>query len=226
MVLARGRFDEVKIEALIRDHGGEVQEYKGKRVLVAGRRDADPDAAAPYVVDHRADFSVAFIEPGLIGVGSTSLVRTAIDLHNGGDNPQTGVMSVTGNDDLMNLVRALDNGNAWAVGRFDSLMSRARLPQGVANQIPPITWFSASAHVNGGLRGVVRAETRDDESATNLRDVVRGFMALAKLQAGSRPEMQTMLQSLELGGTGKTVALSFEVPSQVFDAAAAMLEKK
>jgi hypothetical protein len=42
-------------------------------------------------------------------------------------------------------------------------------------------------------------------------------MALAKMQSGSRPELQLMMQSLELGGAGKTVALSFVVPAQVFD---------
>jgi hypothetical protein len=51
-------------------------------------------------------------------------------------------------------------------------------------------------------------------------------MALAKLQAGSRPEFQSMLQSLQLGGTGKTVALSFDVPSQVFDAIASMAKER
>jgi len=88
----------------------------------------------------------------------------------------------------------------------------------MSSQLPPITWFSVSSHINGGVRGTIRAETSDDQAATNLRDVVRGFMALAKMQAGSRPEFQAMLQSLELGGTGKTVALSFSVPSEVFDA--------
>ena len=105
-----------------------------------------------------------------------------------------------------------------AVGRFDALRSNAKLPEAVANQLPPITWFAVSGHVNGGLRGMVRAETRDDEAANNLRDVVRGFLALAKMQAGSRPEFQTLAQSLELGGTGKTVALSFDIPAQIFDA--------
>jgi hypothetical protein len=103
------------------------------------------------------------------------------------------------------------------VGRFDALTSQARLPENVASQIPAITWFSVSTHVNGGIRGVLRAETRDDEAANNLRDVVRGFLALGKLQSGSHPEIQAMMQSLELGGTGKTVALSFDVPLQVFD---------
>jgi hypothetical protein len=54
----------------------------------------------------------------------------------------------------------------------------------------------------------------------------RGFLALAKLQAGSRPEMQTMMQSLELGGTGKTVALSFSIPAQVFETLAPQMRHK
>src|SRR3954465_5757584 len=35
MVLARGRFDETKIEALMRDHGAHVENYNGKRLIVA-----------------------------------------------------------------------------------------------------------------------------------------------------------------------------------------------
>ena len=58
---------------------------------------------------------------------------------------------------------------------------------------------------------------RDDAAATNLRDVVRGFLALAKLQAGSRPDLQPLVQSLDLGGTGTIVALSFTLPVEMFD---------
>jgi hypothetical protein len=214
MVVARGRFDEVRIESLMREHGARVENYNGKRVVVA------------EVGSHPGGFGVAFVEPGLVAVGTTHLVHTAIDLHQGGDNPQTGVASATGNEELMNLVRSLDAGNAWAVGRFDALTARAKLPEAVAERLPPITWFSASTHVNGGLSGVIRAEARDDEAANNLRDVIRGFLALAKMQAGSRPEMQAMIQSLELGGTGRTVALSFTVPSQLFDALAAFAPQR
>src|SRR5207245_8035751 len=91
------------------------------------------------------------------------------------------------------------------------------LPGDLAGRLPPITWFSASGHVDGGLSGVLQAETRDEESASNLRDVARGLVALAKLQAGSRPEMLAMVQSIQLGGMGKTVALSFEVPAEVLN---------
>lgn len=218
MVLARGRFNETKIESLMREHGGQVEEYRGKRMVVA----LQSDTASP--AGH--SFAAAFLEPGLVALGSTKLVRSAVDLHQTGDNPQTGLQSVSGNEELMNLVQSLETGNVWAVGRFDALQTQARLPQEVASRLPAITWFAVSGHVNGGLRGVVRAETRDDEAANNLRDVVRGFLAIGKLQSGGRPEVQAMMQSLELGGTGKTVALSFTVPAEIFDIIGAVAPKK
>src|SRR5262245_30314730 len=222
MVLARGRFDETKIEALMREHGAHVETYSGKRMVVADVADApqgDPNDSPDFSIRHRhpADVSLSFIEPGLAAIGSTRMIKAAIDLHKAGNNPQTGLESVTGNDELMNLVRSLDSSNAWAVGRFDALRSQSHLPDNVLSQIPAITWFAASAHTSGGLRGTLRADTRDDESANNLRDVVRGFLALAKMGAGAKPELQAVMQSLELSGTGKTVSLSFVVPAELFD---------
>jgi hypothetical protein len=230
MVLARGRFDEVKIEALMREHGARVETHNGKRVVIADPSaiaDLDSNPGDARVLQHaRAQsFAVSFMEPGLVAIGSTQLIRSAIDLHHAGNNPQKGLESVTGNEELMALVRSMDDGNAWAVGRFDALGSHARLPEAVSSQIPAITWVSINGHVNGGIRGIVRAEARDDEAANNLRDVVRGFLALAKLQTGAKPELQMMMQSLELSGTGKTVALSFTVPAEVFDLVGAVANK-
>jgi hypothetical protein len=213
LVLARGRFDEVRIEAVMREHGATVEDYKGSRLITGHeRRNQDP-AAAPQDATAGA-MSVAFVEPGLAAVGSSRLVRHAIDLKTGGSG-------VTDNEEMMRLVRSLESGNAWAVGRFDALSSQARL-DGLVGQLPAITWFSASAHVNGGIRGFLQAETRDEESATGLRDVVRGFIALARMQAGSRPEFQTALRTLALGGTGTTVALSFDLPVELFDSLAGL----
>jgi hypothetical protein len=200
LVIARGRFDEVKIEALMREHGAQVEDYNGKRVI------------ANHEVPQQAGDTMAltFLEPGLVAVGSGRAVRAAIELQKSGEN-------VTSNPELMNLMRSLDRGNAWAVGRIDALRTNGRLPPQIANQLPAITWFSISSRIDSDITGTVRADTRDDEAANNLRDVVRGFLALAKIQAGNRPELQTLVQSLQLGGTGKSVALSFSIPGAVFD---------
>ena len=201
-----------------RGHGAHVETYNGKRLIVADVNDLGKDLTLGDAIVHpHTGVSLSFMEPGLAAIGSTTLIKSAIDLHKAGNNPQAGLESVTGNDELMNLVRSLDSSNAWAVGRFDALRTQSHLPANVLSRIPAITWFAVSGHVNGGLRGTLRAETRDDESANNLRDVVRGFLALAKLGSGAKPELQAMMQSLELSGTGKTVSLSFDVPAQVFD---------
>ena len=137
-----------------------------------------------------------------------------MDLHNGG-----GASAAT-NEGLMERVRALGTGNVWAVGRFDVLRAQANLPEAVADRLPPITWFAVSGRINGGIEALLSAEARDEVSANNLRDVVRGFLALAKLQTSAKPEYQRFVDSLQLSGTGNTVALSVDVPAQVFDAAA------
>lgn len=204
LVLVRGRFDEVRIEALMRDQGGQVEHYGNRRVIVA-----EPAQGRPA-------WSAAFLEPGLVAVGATSLLHSAIDLTGGG-------ASVTTNDEVMGLVRDLEFGNAWAVGRFDVLASRAALPPLVRQNLPAISWFSASARIDSGVRGVVRAQARDEDAANGLRDVVRGFMALGRLQASSQPGLQSLLQSLDLGGTGRTVGLSFNVSPEVIDALEALV---
>src|SRR5262249_16407071 len=111
MILARGRFDETKIETLMGDHGAQVEDYRGKRLIVG-----------EFHEHENGSFALSFIEPGFAAFGSTKLIRSAIDLHQTGDNPQAGLQSVVGNEELMKLVHSLDGGNnAWAVGRFDAL---------------------------------------------------------------------------------------------------------
>lgn len=221
LVVARGVFDAVKIEALMREHGAQVQDYRGKRLVVADHlgdhSNFGDSTPAPRTTD--STFALTFMEPGLVAFGSTPLVQHAIDLHTGGGE------SAATNEELVAHIKALDGGNAWVVGRLDVLKGKTRLPEVVANQLPPITWFGLRGQVDGGLQARVTAEAKDDESANMLRDVVRGFLALAKLQTSAKPEFQHFVQSLQLGGTGKTVSLSLDVPAQVFDALGAAIPK-
>jgi hypothetical protein len=215
MVLASGLFDEVKIESLMREHGATVESYKDKRLIVVSpnthRQALDPnDAPVPgLTAGHMPELALAFLKPGLVAVGSANLIRHAVDLEHGGEN-------ITSNPEVMNLIRSIDSGNAWAVGRFDAIQSAAKLPPAI-NQLPAITWLSFTGQINDTISGAVRAEARDEESAKNLRDVVNGFLALARLQVGSKPEFQALSQSLQLSGTGKTVELSFSIPPALFD---------
>lgn len=206
LVIVRGRFNPTHLESVAREHGGQLEEYRTKRMVNS------PEANA---------HTIAFLEPGLVAVGPTAAVKKAIDAQMGPAGGAGAValpQSITGNDEMMNLVKDIAaTNNAWAVGRFDLIASQARLPEQIARQIPPVKWFAAAGHINGGVSALVRAEANDDQAAENLRDVVRGFLALGRLQSQGDARIAAIANSMQLEGTGTTVQLTFAVPAEVIE---------
>ena len=199
LVVLSGRFDTTRLEALAREHGSIVDEHLGTRLL---RVTADDN-----------QFAMAFVEPGVIALGSEPTVRRAIEL------PSTGG-DVTENPRLMELMSYIEGGaNAWAVGEFDDPDAMAWLPDQVESQIPPVAAFAVSGWFNGGVSASITAEARDAEAGQNLRDVVQGFVALARMQASSQPELTGLLDSIQLSNVDSTVTLSFAVPAEVLEMA-------
>ena len=193
LVLARGRFDQVRLEGLAREEGGVVEDYKGIRL-----------------VSHD-NFSVAFVEPGLVALGVPAVVRRAID------TKQAGNGNVTSNDEVMGMVKQVTGGTVWGVARFDALTGM-RIPAEVKDRLPAISWFSAKGIIDGGIEGLISAEARDDQAAQDLRQVVQGFVALGRMQAGpSHPEIADFLNSIQLTGQGRTVSLGFSIPPAMID---------
>ena len=195
LVVARGRFDPTQLESIAREHGGQFEEYRGKRIVTSPGN----------------EHAVAFLEPGLVAVGAAESVKKSIDA-------MMEAKSITSNDEMMSLVSDIvRSNNAWAVGRFDLIASQANLPENIARQIPPVKWFAAAGHINGGISALVRAEAKDEQAAENLRDVVRGFLALGRLQSQGDPRIAAVASSMQLEGTGTTVQLTFAVPAEVIE---------
>ena len=196
LIVARGRFNDTQLEALAREHGGQVEEYKGKRLI-----------NSPAEKGHQ--MTLAFLEAGLVAIGTRANVQRAIDA-------QLTSHSITANAEMMDIVSEIaSNSNAWAVGRFDTIARQANLPAELANKMPPVKWFSASGHVNGGISGTLRAEATDEPSAELLRRQVSGALAFGEMIAKSDPKAGALINSLRMSGSGKTVAVSFEVPAEL-----------
>jgi hypothetical protein len=213
LVIARGQFNVKMLEDLAVQHGGVTEEYKGKKLIKSTgvREDARTEVSRDGETVQRRHEPVvlAFLEFGLVGIGSEAAIKSAIDA-------QLTAHSITSNNEMMELIADIDQGNnAWAVGRFDAIASQARLPPEIAGKLPAIKTFAAMTHIDGGITGTLRAETKDDESANNLRQVVQGLLALGRMANDQRAT--ALLNSLQLSGSGKTVALSFAVPAEVLD---------
>lgn len=212
LLLAQGTFDQPRVEQFMKDHGGVIQDYHGKHMVV--RQEEPPPFDRPSFPDNNSvpeiqqmrrpapEMAIGFVQPDLIAVGMTDLVRQALD-------GSTTTPNVTVNADLMALMRDEATANAWVVGRFDAVSRRIGLPPAVRTQVPPLRLVSASARLDGGVKATIKALAENETAATQLRDVVRGALSLAALSAGSNPDLQTALKTLELGGTGTSVQLSF-----------------
>jgi len=194
LVLFRGRFDTTRLEGVARAGGATVDIFEGKRVV-----SVDTDEAG--------SLAMVFMEPGLLAVGDLSTVQHAIVRG-------STTSDITSNSNMMGLLDLVETGsNAWAVGRFGDLSALGFLPDEVSAQMPAVAAFAISGRVNGGLSGSLSIEGRDEEAGQNLRDVLRGFLALAAMQTTGRPALQTMIDSLQLSGAGAFATLSFWVPS-------------
>jgi hypothetical protein len=202
LLVARGRFNSTQLETLALEHGGVVEDYRGKRIV-----------NSPANEHTDAQFTLAFLEADLVAMGVKEAVQKAIDA-------QLSAQSITGNAEMMDVVNdvSYSNGqmnNAWAVGRFDMIASQAQLPEEIAKRMPPIKWFAAAGHINGGVSGMLRAEATDEHAADLLRRQVSGVLALGEMVAGSDPNSAAFIKSLQMSGSGKTVALSFTVPAEL-----------
>jgi hypothetical protein len=210
LILARARYEAARLEALAVEHGAQVTEYNGKKIIT--HRDGDATA------DHD-DMAFGFIEADLVAFGTLTSVKSSIDARATNHN-------IVSNNEMMKLVNEIDNANAWAVGKFDAIASKAGLPTEIAAAMPSISWFSAAGHINGGVSGTFKAEAKDEATAKNLRDLMGGFLAMAKMQAGTKPGMQQLADSLVISGEGNTVALAFSIPSELLDVLESMAKSR
>lgn len=195
IVVLAGRFDAGRIESIAIARGGIRVEHDGRPLILLdiNRDDAGDD-----------DGALAFLEPGVLALGSESLVRQALDGGVGADS----------NERLMGLLEHVDDGStAWTVGSLDDLQDGEWIPDQLASQASQIAAFALGGQVNGGVRGRLTAEATDEETGRNLRDLVQGFLALGRLQAAERPALATALNALQLSLDGSHVMLSFDVPA-------------
>jgi len=203
LLLVRCSFDQARIEQFVRDRGGVMEDYNGRKIAV--HRHGNDEVA------------VGLASPELIAIGQADLVRRAIDrAQNGASDNQ----DITSNAEMMNLIRDSAGSTAWVVGQFDAVTRRMKLPTEVAAKVPPVRLVSVKANVNGGMRATIRAEAGNQAAADQLRDVVRGFVSLARLQAKD-PAFENTLKSIELTGTDKTFQMSFAIPPDTFKTMAA-----
>lgn len=195
VAVVRARFDRFKVEQLLRDRGLETDSYLG-RVLYMPARKQGP--GAPMIVSFIDDLIVA---------GNTAAVKQVID------RLAAPAQSVLDNPNLMAAVRGIEVGNqVWAVGQFDldAIPESARIPAPALEFVRNFTSGSYQMRVDTDVHVKAVGVFTSDAAARQTAEVLRGLLAVGKLQTSRQQDMLHLLDGVQIDYSGSSLTVRFE----------------
>ncbi len=207
LALVLGRFDRQKLGRTIEaERKGQVtwKDVEGTTVYLF--REGDKSGTA-----------VAFLDDRAVLIGPAEGVETAIG------NRVRGAQGLLGNATLTALLEKLRPGAAfWMVGDQSLLANLPRNMTGPGGDtqvtLPALRSLSVTGELDPLLAVSVTGEAADAAGATNLADVVRGFVALAALQAGQKPELKDLASAITVATDQNRVLVNARIPYETLDA--------
>ena len=193
-----GNLDQERIVSVIEEKETiERDDYKGTSLFVFSHTKGDQKQLQ----------ALAFPRSDTVLFGPPGYVRTMLDVGTGDRDSAVDGALVGWVEQL-----AFDN-TFWCVGSAKETLGHimTRRSEG-SPQIPPIESFAITGNLDSEFSMVARGRSADQESAQKLADVVRGFVALGGLQQQSRPEIQAVLDSVQIQMLGNTVEVYLAVP--------------
>jgi hypothetical protein len=165
--------------------------------------------------------ALAFLDDHTLVLGSQAAVEATVASH------ASGSKALRGNAALVELLTKVKPGSTfWMVGDQTLLanMPTSIPAPGAAPGAHGTLTFPALKHVTvtGDLDPLVAVEVTgaasDEAAAKNLADVVRGFLALATLQASQRPELKNLASAVNVTTEANEVHVSARFAYELLDA--------
>ena len=188
LIVAEAHYDRFKAEYYAKDRGAEPETYLGREIYRKG------DGALTFLDD-------------VILVGTYRSVKQGLDRVTYPGGPQIG-------SDLLDAIRTIEAGNQiWAVGKSMEI----NLPAGVVSQMPAAKILQSlqrgtyQMRIDRDIHARILADFSDANTASNLADMARGLIAVAKLQvAKQQPDLLHVLDGIQISSSGPTVTAQIE----------------
>jgi hypothetical protein len=205
LVLVKGRFDRYKVTRAIEQEKKAVTWKQQDGVTIYVLREGKKDAGA-----------LAFLSDDVFVIGDQRAVERMVS------GRAAGKADLRGNEQLMGLLGQVRAGATfWAVGDQTALSHAPRsLPgaRGASLPLPGLKSVVLTGDLDPLIAVELTGEAEDEKAARGLGDVVKGFVALATLQASSKPELGELAQSVSVTTDGTRVQVSARVPYTLLDA--------
>jgi hypothetical protein len=149
--------------------------------------------------------ALAFGDRSTLLLGQPSYVREMLDAGSGrSTSAGNGLMERWGESAFLEQ-------SFWLAGSPDGTVASA-LSGSPGRRLPPLRAFSVSGRFAAELRLRGRGKAFDAKSAVELADLVRGVVALGRLQANADPGMSAIVDSIQIGQVDEEVEISLAVP--------------
>jgi hypothetical protein len=212
IVLVLGRFDRARLTRLIET------EKKGEVTWKTH------DGATEYLFREGTTGAgaAAFLDDNTLVIGSAPAVEATID------NRSKGGATLRSNTSLVSLLEKVKPGSTfWMVGDQSLL---AQMPKTIpapgaggsgttsSVTLPNLKNLIVTGDLDPEVALALTGETADEAAARNLADVVRGFVALAALQANQKPELKELTSAISVTTDANRVLVNARIPYSLIDA--------
>lgn len=208
VVIVVGTFDRYKVSTAIESShkGAASTKYHGTPIYLFEESRGGRKAGA-----------VAFLDDHTLVMGSRTAVEQTIDVRSGDGQGLRSNVAMTA---LLETVRP--GSTFWMVGDQSVL---SHMPKGIpapggdgqAMSLPPLKTVVVTGDLDPVISFEATGEAADATAAQNLADVVRGFVALATLQASQKPELKQLASGVSVTTDATKVRIAARVPYELLD---------
>jgi hypothetical protein len=193
LVVAEGHYDKFKTEQYVKGRGTEPETYLGRQIYRSG------------------EGGVTFLD-NIVLFGTEGAVKQGLDRIT-----YPGGMQIS--SDVLDAIRMIEAGNQiWAVG--NSLVMD--FPAAGLRETPAVQIFKSlrrgtyQMRIDTDVHARALADFTDADTANNLADMARGFIALAKVQmAKQQPDLIHILDGIQVSSSGSSVVATIEEPGDL-----------
>ena len=189
VVIVQGRINKFKIQQYLKDKGKESETYLGQTLYRDGN-------------------NTIVVMENLVLLGQSNAVKKAVE------QVQLPASSPL-RSDLKAAIQTIDAGNQiWGVGDFsaaDLSNLGVRGPAPALEMLKSLKGGTYQMHVDTGIQARAVGNFTDVESAKNIGDLVRGALAVAKMQiAQQQVDMVKLLDGIQVTNSGTTLTLRID----------------
>ena len=167
----------------------------------------------------RGSGAAAFLDDNTLVMGDQASVEQTVTARAKGEAP------LRENAGLLALLETVKPGSTfWMVGDQSLLSNMPKSIPGMGGpgtsqsvELPALKSLIVTGDLDPQVSLDVTGEAGDEAAARNLADVVRGFVALASLQASQRPELKQLASAISVTTEASRVHVAARVPYDVIE---------